>query len=271
MRFFLAFLIKNYFFFLFLLLETASLIVLFNYNHYHTSVALQATGDLTGSLTQFSDEVSDYFSLQEQNASLAKENARLRNQLKSSVFITDTNFFYVDSIYKYTAAEVINNSVHRNANYIVINKGRKHGIEQDMGVISDEGIVGVVTVASENYAAIMSMLHKDSKVSAMIKKNNQLANIRWETGDYRYGVLEDIPTHIELQQGDTIISSGYSFLYPKGITIGYVDVYYDDEAANLNKARISFATDFNSLTHVYVIRNLAGEEIKKLQEELLNE
>ncbi len=272
MRVFLAFLLKNYFFLFFLFLETIAFIFLANYNRHHSSVILDATSEITGTITEYADNISDYFSLIEENEKLARENARLRATSRSPAQLADTGSRFVDIDYTFIEAEIINNTTSHANNYMMINKGRSHGLNKDMGVISENGLAGVIIGVSENYSTIMSALHKDSKYSALIKKNNQLVNAKWNGFDRKYGIVEDIPTHIILSKNDTIITSGYSFVFPKGIIIGYVDEYYADTARNLNSAKIRFATDFNSLSWVYVIKNYEKEEIIDLQQEsIINE
>lgn len=270
MRIFLAFLLKNYFLFFFLFLEAIAFILLVNHNRHHSSVILNATSELTGAITEQANHVYDYFSLIEKNEKLAMENAQLKGKSRSSFLITDTNFFFVDTNYGYIETEIINNTTSHRNNYMMINKGSKHGLDEDMGIVSEHGVAGVIIGVSENYATIMSTLHKDSKYSALIKKNEQLVNVRWDGIDRHYGILENVPTHIELTKGDTIITSGYSFIFPKGMIIGYVDEYFADSSRNLNSARIRFATDFNSLSWVYVIKNYMKNEIIDLQQESIN-
>lgn len=265
MRYFFAFLVKHSFFLFFLLLEAVALIMIINHNRYHSSVIINATNDFTSSLTSFTHQVSDYFSLKKQNIRLAEENAQLKTSHPAAFLFTDTLFYYQDSIYKYTSARVIDNSLYRRANYIIIDKGKKHGIDKDMGIISDAGIAGIIVGASENFSIGMSLLHKDSKISALVKRNNQLGNIIWNTTNPLYGTLEDIPSHITLKPPDTIITSGYSQVFPKGLMIGVVEEFYAQGQNNFNAAKIRFATDFGRLSHVYVIENMKQDELKNLE------
>jgi rod shape-determining protein MreC len=242
-----------------------------NSNNYQGTVIINSTNQFTGTLNTTYSNIYDYFSLKEANDQLLKENTKLLNQIKNSILKIDSGFRKPDTLQQYIGAKVISNSTHKRNNYIMLNRGKKHGINIDMGVVSNEGIVGVVIGVSENFSYVMSILHKDSKVSAKIKKNNQLANVIWNSTDYKKGNLRDIPTHLNLNTGDTIITSGNSLIFPEGITIGYVEKYFKESGESLNNASLLFASDFNALHYVYVIKNIKKEELINLIKEAENE
>lgn len=271
MRYLFAFLIKHSFFFLFLFLEVVAFILIINYNRYQSSSFLNLTSEFTGSLHETAGNISDYFVLKKQNEELARENAQLKNQLNGSFIYSDTIFRYKDSLFRYTEAKVVNNSTRRSNNYLMLNKGSKHGIKTDMGVIDKGVAIGMVTGVSKNFCIVMPLIHKDAKISVIIKKNNQLANITWDEADYRYGLLEDIPMHISLEKGDTIISSGYSFIFPKGLLIGTVEEFSKAPGGSLNSARIQYFADFNKIDYLYIIENLKREELEQFEEIINNE
>ncbi|MDZ7742802.1 MAG: rod shape-determining protein MreC [Bacteroidota bacterium] len=266
MRLLIAFLIRNYFFFLFLILELISVNLLIRYNKYHSSVFVNAAAEYTGDFHEAFTNISQYFKHKEENRRLAAENSDLREQMISSFMLTDTLFSFQDSLYRYSEAEVISKSTRRKNNYIMLNKGEKHGISTDMGVISREGVVGIVVGISENYTIVMPLIHKHSRLSAIIAKNQQLVNVVWEEEDYQHGSLSDIPIHIELQEGDSIFTSGYSFYFPQGILIGTISQFDQNSGGNLNTARIDYAVDFNNLSHVYIVDNLNRKELESLIE-----
>ncbi len=266
MRLLIAFLIRNYFFFLFLILELISVSLLIRYNKYHSSVFVNAAAEYTGDFHEAFTNINQYFKLKEENEQLAAENAALRETLESSFRHTDTIFRYQDSLYRYTEAQVISKSTHKKNNYIMLNKGEKHGVSTDMGVISREGAVGIVIGTSENYAIVMPLIHKHSRLSAIIAKNQQLVNVVWEEEDYQHGSLSDIPLHIELQEGDSIYTSGYSFYFPQGLLIGTISRFDQNSGGSLNTARIDYAVDFNKLHHVYILENLDRKELENLVE-----
>ena len=272
MRTLIAFFSKHYFFFMFAILEAIALIIFVNNNYYPNTRAINTSSQFTGFVNSIYSNTAEYFSLKRDNLQLANENALLRNQLDASFLKTDTSTFYTsDSVYRFFQARVINNSINRRNNYFMINKGSKHGIEPDMGVISPDGVCGIIIGVSKYYSTGMSLLHEDIKISSKIKKNDQLANVVWGGKSYLSGLLQDIPTHIQLYKRDTIVTSGYSFIFPEGIPVGTIKEYEREEGTNLNSAIIWFSTDFNGLKHVYVIQNLMQEQQEKLMESVINE
>ena len=180
---------------------------------------------------------------------------------KANIILTDSNSFFKDgTLYKhqclYVVAKVISNSTNKRKNYLMLNKGNIHGIRRDMGVITSTGIVGTVIDISKNFSIVISVLHINNKINARIKKNRHLGSIEWDGSDYRKGLLTDIPIHVRLYMGDTIITSGNSHIFPEGIIIGTVEEYFSKQGDKFNKARINFAVDYNKLYYVYIIKNL---------------
>ena len=168
---------------------------------------------------------------------------------------------------KYISAKVISNSVQKRNNYFMVDKGRAEGVKKEMGVITSDGIVGIITDVSDHFSSGISILHKDSRISGRIKKNQHLVNVSWNGVNYRIGKLEDIPTHVELQPGDTIITSGNSHIFPEGILIGTVDKVYDTQQL-FKSADIRFSVDYNRLYFVYIIESMEREEILKISPDM---
>ena len=262
MRHLFAYILKYYFFFLFLFLE----IIAFSFiiqNNYQRATFLNSSGQITGTVFNTFNNIAEYFTLKKSNHILADENARLRELQIQSFLTTDTLVYYQhDSLFKFISAKVISNTVNKQKNYLMLNKGKSHGIEKDMGVITSNGIVGTVIDVSENFSRVMSILHENNKINARIKKNNHIGNIEWDGEFYTQGLLTDIPTHVNLNKGDTIITSGNSFIFPEGIVVGTINEHLVDKGDKFNKARIDFSVDYNNLYFVYVIVNLMkGEQL----------
>ena len=267
MRRLFAYIIRFNFFFLFLILEVLAFILVIQNNYQRTSF-FKASNSLTGSVLAVTSNISEYFSLRRTNVEMARENLELRQQLESSYYIPDTGAFVrKDSLFRYTYARVIRNTVNKQKNYIMINKGRLQGIERDMGVITSTGVVGTVVEVSDNYARIMSVLHIQNKINARIKKNRHLGNMEWDGKDYRTGLLTDIPSHVTLQPGDTIITSGNSFIFPEGLVVGTVNEFNPRASEKFNVASVRYTVDYNSLHHVLVITNLMKTELEQIQTE----
>ena len=259
--------LKHHFVILFILLEVISILLLARSQNFHRNSLVNTSNAVVGKIYEWSSDVGNYFRLNTANEQLAEENAMLRSQL-SIFYDTDSCLFDVDegdTLYKYIPAQVVNNSTNQANNYIIINKGAKDGIERDMSVISSDGIVGVVTDVSRHYASIMSLLHSKSVVGVRFKNNQEIAGLKWQTNNYRYGMVEDIPTHIVLQKGDTVVTSSHSYIFPEDLMVGTVEEFYPTAVDALNKAKIRFATDFSTLRHVYIIKDLHKPEIDSLK------
>ena len=153
---------------------------------------------------------------------------------------------------------------HNVNNYLLIDKGRKDGIEKDMGVICEKGVVGKVVNVTDHYASVISMLHPYTVVSARFTDNQHIANVTWGNRDYRFGTVNDIPLHLKLEKGDTLVTSGFSNIYPANIMVGTIEEMLESDSKDFNSARIRFSTNFSTLRHVFVIENLHQAEIDSL-------
>lgn len=264
MRNLFLFLWRYRFLTVFLILEIFSISLLTRTYSYHKSLSFSYVNDFSGGILKTWSGINNYFYLANENEILMKENADLKNQLASSYLITDTSAVFVDSAYKYYYANVISNSISMQSNRIIIDKGRKHGLEKEMGVINEKGIVGIITGISDNYASVMSALSQKASFSGMIKQSGQLVNVNWPGKNYLYGEISDIPSHIQLYEGDTIVTSGNSLIFPKGILIGTVVEHIRPKDKLLSSAKIKFSVDFNNLHHVYPLKNLMKPEIDSL-------
>lgn len=275
MRNLIQFIYRNYYFFLFLLLESIAVLMLVQGNNYQRTTFLNSSSAVSGNLYAALTEVTDYFNLKTTNQILAEENAQLRDQLKSSFEnFSDKMNLVKDSSFKlkytYLVARVVNNSTNRKLNYITINRGYKQGVNKGMGVITANGIVGVVRDVSENFATVMSVLHKDMNAPVAIKKFNENGILQWDGVDYRYGMIKNIPSHLKLKVNDTIVTSAYSSIFPEGIITGFVQEVIPVEGNTFNELVIRYSVDFRKLAYVYVVNNLFREEQQLLEERTIN-
>ncbi len=248
---------------MFLILEVLCIILLVNNLPYQKRKLVSVGNAISGKFFKSKTNFTNYFSLKEENQLMMDHNAMLMSML----YIDNDNITLKDSVksdYRFIPANVINNSIYHPNNFILIDKGRKDGIRKDMGVISANGIVGKVANVSDNYASVISMLHPYSVISARFTENQHLANVSWETTDYRFGTVKDIPLHLFPQKGDTLVTSGFSNIYPADIMIGTIEEMIDNDSKDFNTAKIRFSTNFSTLRHVYVIENLNQTEIDSL-------
>lgn len=258
---------KHHFVILFLVLEVLCVWFMTLTQNYHRQKRINTTNEVVGRVYETGTRIGDYFRMGKVNRELAEENAMLRHQLSATVDTTK-GFLQVvnaDTVYNFIPARVINSTVNRPNNYILINKGSLDGIEKDMGVISTNGIVGIVADVSSHYASVMSLLHSYSTISVRFKNDeDQIATLRWENTNYRYGLVDGIPTHLRPQPGDTIVTSSYSYIFPEDLMAGTVVELIKSPSGTLNQAKIRYATNFASLKNVYVIQHTNLAEIDSL-------
>ena len=265
MRNLYVFLRKHYFILVFLLLETVSLVLFFNFNEFQDTAIYNISSTLTGIIITTFRNISEYFSLRKTNQTLVEEMAKLHSHLPDAYYKSDAYSFYRNDTvyqlqYRYISAKVISNSTNKRNNFLMISKGSLQGVKNHMGVIIGNRIVGQVVSVSPHFSWIMSMLNKDSKISGKFKKNNQLVNVEWLGGNYRNGIVKEIPKHVEIRKNDTIITSGNSDIFPEGILIGTISDFTVSPDENFNYGVVQFSTDFNSLGYVEVVVDLMRKE-----------
>ncbi|NTW23069.1 MAG: rod shape-determining protein MreC [Lentimicrobium sp.] len=276
MRYILAFIWRYKVFFLFLVLEGFSVLLIVNRSYYQRSVITNATAGFTGGIFTAWSDITAYFKLKQENERLSNENARLWQRLTESQLTNDTTTKRViDTLrgqqYTYSVARVISNSTTLRNNYIMLNKGRRHGIKRDMAVFNPNGIVGTVVSVSENFSWVMSMLNKHTKVSARINRLNQMGTIVWNGGSPAIGTLLDIPAHVKVKIGDTISTSGFSHIFPEEIMVGTVEKIHVESGEHFYTIDFRFSADLNSLRYVYIVRNLLREEQIELSKSIIDE
>ena len=261
--------LKYHFTIIFILLEIVSFSLIIRHNEYQRAIFSQHASTLFGNISSVTTDVKDYFRLKDINEALADENIQLKKRLEGFELLRDTvvrGIVLQDSIpvYDYTGARVVNATFNRVKNYITIDRGRKNFIEKEMGVASPEGIVGLIQDLSDNYSIVIPLINIDTRISAKIKKNNYYGSLQWDGDNYRYSYLKDIPYHVDVVEGDTIVTSGLSKIFPEGIIVGYVEAV-DRETANFLKIKVRLAVDFKRLNHVYVIENKKKNEQNLLE------
>lgn len=263
------FLVKHYLFFLFLVMEALAITMYISNTYYQKAVVIKATNNLAGKMFNFRSGIAQYFSLGTVNEQLALENAILRNRMPESFITTDNKVFVKNDTlyrqeYEYLIAKVIDNTTNRNANYLTLDKGRKHGIHKDMAVTGPAGVVGIVTEVSDNFSSVMSVLHTKSKISAKLKLGNYVGTLVWTGGSPQIAKLSDIPVHVKMKIGDTVTTSGYSMIFPEGVMVGRVQQFKSYEDNDFYDIDVKLSTDFNNIRFVYVINNLLKNELEEL-------
>lgn len=271
MRNLLRFLWKYSNFVLFILMEVCCFYLIFQNNSFQRAGWINSSNAFAGNVFTTVNSIKEYFALKETNELLAAENALLRTQSLGSYakYIT-TKTMVGDTVlkqqYTYIPADVVNNSVNRRNNYLTLNRGYKQGIARDMAVITSNGIVGYIKDVSANYCTVLSILNKDAKISAKVKRYDELGSLIWEGGDYRYGLLQDIGTHVKIAKGDSIVTSNFSDIFPSNIMIGTVESYAPREGGEFYNIKVKYSANLKNVTHVYIINNILRQEKIQLEE-----
>lgn len=258
------FFIRNKNFLLFLLLFTVSLFLTIQSHSYHKSKFINSANFLTGGVYESVNNIGQYFGLKEENKKLLEEN----NRLKSVLFNTEVQEKIDTSLtgnYKFIAAQVYKNSYSATNNYLTINKGKRDSVQEDFGVITSKGILGIIDNTSRRYARVMSILNTNSRVNAQLKKTDHFGTLTWNTNSPEIVQLIDIPKQAPMTIGDTIITGGRSTIFPKNIPIGVVVAFGLDETENYYTIDVKLFNDMTNIGHVHIIKNQHAEEIKTLE------
>ncbi|GGC29038.1 rod shape-determining protein MreC [Parapedobacter defluvii] len=259
----------NAFFFFVVFFVFAYYLVVQN-NTFQRASAVNSSNELVGAAYAKINGWKSYLHLSEDNALLAEENARLKEQLQR-LMAPDSleQGTVVDSSekvqYHYIVAKVTNNSIHQKNNYITLDKGRIHGIKKGMGVISASGIVGIVLNVSDHFSTVQSLLHSETRVSAALEDSKAFGSLTWgDSYDAQVGTLKDIPNHVKVRKGEAVFTSGFS-LFPPGIPIGRVIQTGVSGGDSFLDIKIELSTQFHNLQHVYVVDDILAAERTELE------
>lgn len=268
----------------YLILLIFSLTLVFNSNYFHKSKVLIFSNSIANYSTENFNYLNEYFELKKINSNLLEENLFLKNQLEkinkniSLDSLTNINFSYKN-------AKVISNNLSSFKNRLVINKGIKDGLKNEMGVINSDGIIGIVNYTSKNYSSIMSILNIETKINAKIKKTSHFGTLEWDGLSTKYLKLNDIPETAKIKIGDSIVTGGMSLIFPEGIKIGVVskiskhenqvtsysvrpgnnDAFKYESRENYLNIKVKLNTDMSNLNNVYIIESLNREEFQKVK------
>ncbi|SNR47899.1 rod shape-determining protein MreC [Lutibacter agarilyticus] len=267
---------KFRYFLLFLVLEILAFYFTIQHHSYHKSKFVNSANAVTGGFYKKTTALSDYFYLSTENKILIEENARLRNLLaKKDIEYNSTTFLVNDSSkftsrYEYTSAKIIKNDYTQRNNFLTLNKGENQGLLADMGVINGKGIIGVINSTSNNFATVLSILNKSSKINVSLKNSNHFGTLIWNGVDYNIVQVTDIPRQAQLKVGDTIITGGKSIIFPEGILVGSIKdfIFENNQYQQIN---VQLFNDMSAIGYVEVIKNLEKEEQLKLEQNILNE
>lgn len=263
----IQFLLRSGAFFLFIGLELICFSLIIRQNDHQKQLYFQYSSNVTGKLSSEFESFVDYWKLSEVNDSLLRENAKLRELLyrRAGAFTDSLQPEYLTP-YKVVPARVIKNSVNARNNYIVIDKGSDAGVRQGMGVLHEDGPVGIVIATSPKFSKVLSILHSESMISTSIKRNNYFGSLVWRSVNPQRMRMEAVPKHAPVQSGDTVVTSGQSAVFPKGVVVGTVDTFWIDRGSSFYSIDVGLQIDMSRLDHVYVLDYAWSEELDSLDQ-----
>ena len=256
---------------LFLLLEALSGFLLFQYNHYQGSIWFTQANTVAGIVHEWEAKALSYLRMPAENAALVQRNIILQRQLDAmrheSTEKTDTstlNSRLSTLNYNLIPARIIDNSVRKRDNMIVIDVGSEDGIAPEMGVLSGTGVVGIVSGVTPHHALVMSILNSHSSISCRLRGTEYFGYLKWKGGNPLRAYMDDVPRHAHIKKGDVVETSGFSNVFPAGIFLGKVDEIKNSSDGLAYELEILLSTDIANIRHVNVINNLIKEELDSL-------
>jgi len=256
---------------LFIILELVAVYLISNSYKYHNTQLIKGVRKLTLTWEGVISNVKNYLRIKKINDDLQAENTLLWNLIERYGLKTDSVIIQVNDTlhgvqFEILPAYVVNNSVNKVKNYFTIDRGKGDGVDVNMAVISIQGVAGITVASSDNYSIVMPVINTDFRLSSRIKSNDYFGSLNWDGRDYRYAVLHDIPQHVSINEGDTIVTTGYSAIFPPGIMVGTISDF-KKSGSDFYTIRVRLATDFRKLTYVKVIKNRRQQEQLNLEKE----
>ena len=273
MRALLQYLLKHGNTLLFLLLEALAFLLLFLGNDFHQSVAFTSAGRLKGGLYRTTERITGYFHLREQNDVLWRENSRLEQQVARLEAVLEQTQLQQQPLWpslegEYLHGRVVRNSIHSLNNTFTIDIGTAEGVVPGMGVCSPEGVAGLVAACSEHFSVVLSVLNTRARYSCRIKGTDVVGSLTWNGRDIHRVRLGELPGFRMWNDGDTVVTSGFSESFPEGIPVGVVEKSDKRDGDNFYTAQVRLFTRFESLAQVRMFRGDWLEEQRTLEKEV---
>ena len=259
---------------LFVVLEFFALSLIFKSHKYQEVKFLNTTNGMAGTVVGYANGFNTFIHLGTNNKALVEENALLKKQIQfQNQYPSDSNLPRNSDLYTfdYVVAKIENNSINKNINYITLNKGSKDGLQKGFGVISSNGVVGIITNVSENFALVMSVISVKSLVGVRHKNSNALGNLRWNGSDPNTLQIDGFSKTIPVKKNDTIVTAGFSSIFPPNVLVATVKDVKPDEGSSFYDINVHLTNNISSLSYVYVVKNNKKNELDSLQRLINNE
>ena len=250
-------------------MEAFAFILIIEYNFYQREIFINTSNNFTNQTKKISGRIYAYFHLKKENEILSHQNIHLLNFLsRQNKQPYGNNLLpYAGNRFQYLPGLILNNSTKFEKNLMTIDKGKIDGIKPNMGVIGPNGVVGVVYKSSSHFSTVVPLINTTLKLNVALKKNNFSGTLEWDGKDYTESKIWDIPTHVKINKGDTIVTSGFSAIFPPGIPVGYVSGIDTVKSTNFYNLTIKLFTNFRTIRHIYIVQNIRQEEQILLEQE----
>jgi rod shape-determining protein MreC len=269
----IRFLLQNGYPLVFVFFQVFTFYIIFNNTYFQQSTLYRVGTNFTGKISEKRAAITDYLYLSEANTRLADENATLHNQNRSSFVIVDNGFSLInDTLYKvkyrYAPAKVINSTYSKVANFITLDKGSISGFKENMGVMNDQGLVGVITSTSDNYAIVLPIIHPKALFSVMVKDKHYFGLLKWDGKQYDTAKMNDVSNHARLEIGDTIVTRETT-IFPEGIPVGRIKEFETIKGSNFLNISVELFADYSKVYQVYAVENVLAEEQVELENDFI--
>lgn len=275
-------LIKYNHWFLFTLLEGISIVLLLFFNNYHGAVFFTSANGIAGNIYSMITDVEGYFNLKDENMRLVEHNRLLSEELqamgkelsayKDSTMLAGNGFVAANrGNFTFGTAKVINGSLNRVNNFITIDKGSSDGVTTEMGVFNEQGVVGIVRQTSENFAIVLPLLNSKSMISCRVKGSNSFCTLKWDGTELQHSYLIDLPRYALFEQGDTVVTSGFSSIFPAGIPVGEIQNLEDSDDGMFYRAKVKLYVNFSSIDNLFIVGHKKKNEQEILEESMNKE
>lgn len=271
MRDLIGFILRYSTWLLFIFYVVLSTVLLVSSGPYQRHLWMTSAGAVSSTVYDVSHNVTSYFYLREENEDLQERNGALESEVASLKYELRSlrEQLHADTMqsngpfrpFEFIVASVTNNSIAMPHNYITLNKGSKDGVQPEMGVVDQNGVVGVVNLVSDHHSRVISMLNPDFRLSCKVRGNDAFGSLVWDGREVDESVLEELPKHAVYTVGDTVVTSGFSAVFPEGIPIGTVKETMRDEDDNFVKLKVKLFTDFTRLGTVRVVVSNDKEDL----------
>lgn len=252
------------------ILEVFSIFLVVQFNPEQEEIYVNSLNNFVAKTDAVSQNTLDYLQLDSYADSLAKANARMLEKLDNALYINKSQTDTVvrtefEQQYVFTAAKITDKTVSRKNNYFILNRGKKHGIKRNSGVITEKGIIGVVTDVSKDFAQVMTVLHQQSRVNGELRRTGDFGTVAWDGDDDRFVSLRDVPKHVRPAVGDTIQTGGFSQIFPQGVPIGIIEEFGIQPGSNFYDIKVRLSENLRTVKYGYVVENLKRAQIDSLQ------